>query len=533
MAIYCKRFIGFETGGTEELGPVAVLPTIVSSPSPASSKETYCARHNWKGSVLTREYTLGTSNEWITVTAYLYFTDNDPDSDADFLQFEDDSGDCWRLRCDAALGAGWVWLVDANNSEIAAFSGLQTSTWHRIQVKFQHSNSTDIQVYLDDTLKLDRTSFDASSGGTEGIVYTYNEIEAPDTFTFYCSHLSILEDDGAYIDSESTLCRDYCVKAYQITKTGIIPDWGSNLDPAESWASTGDTPGNDATDAQYSIAKGTTKSGGCYATGPSGDSDLTDGGTILGASWTWRVANGVGGLKYRVNFSGQYGHDGDASVYEDNYGLLPATQDKVNHHRVEDASGVCPTTSDLFRLGIKGYVPSSGSNSRLDTFEMWACVLYQEAEPSSSSSQSSSSSSEGGASSSSSSRSSSSSSASSSSSSASSSSSSASSSSSSGSSSSSSQSSSSSSRSSSSSSASSSSSSASSSSSSSASSSSSSQSSSSSSKSSSSSSSASSSSSSSASSSSSSQSSSSSRSSSSSGEGGVRKIMIDDLCIVI
>lgn len=378
-----KAWISFETGGHEESAAVSEAPSVGTTPSPASAKETYTATYTWKKGSKTLPQSVGSG--WVTSRGYMQFTNVAPDSFSRFMTGVDDSGQCWALEMSTA--SGYLRLLDANDALIAAFDcGLTTGVWYRIEVKCKHADSTDVRVFVDGVQVYSGSTKDMSSGGSTYWVELYNPIDPGGgySFTFYSSHVGWEEDDGAAIDTLNTWSHDYCAKGYQNTLQGNSGDWGSPLDPANNWSAAGNTPGNDATDARYSIAVGTTKSGGVNCNegarpGPYGDSDLTDGGQIVGASWAWRVRNGVAGFTARVNFSGQYGHTGDASIYEDNYGLLPGDQSVVNHQHFEDVSGVCPTTSDYIRVGVKGVRGATGIAGRLDIFDIWGLVLYQEA----------------------------------------------------------------------------------------------------------------------------------------------------------
>jgi hypothetical protein len=385
MAIVCKAFVGFETGGNEE-GTDGLQVPVVSATAPASSKETYSALYAWKSDTQTRPYTFDL--DWVTVTTYIKFTNVGPDSEAMVCNFQDDSGYCWQLKMAADPASGQLGLYDANDDLIDSFVGVTVDVWHRIQVKFEHSNTGGIRVWLDETLKIDEASEDLSSGGTTGFAELYNPVDFhfEAAFDFRASHLSILEDDGATISSESTAPRDYCVKTFQnTTHTGVAPDVGDNLDAANAWSDAGNTPGNDATDAQYSLPLNTTKSGYVYCdggarAGPSGDADLQDGGTIMGMTGTWRVANGVAAFNGRANFTGHVGKDDGPSVGDFGFGLIPTGVAKVNYHGVLDAAHAsCVTADDYAAIGVKGVKGGLGVAARLDTFDMWASVLYREA----------------------------------------------------------------------------------------------------------------------------------------------------------
>ena len=59
--------------------------------------------------------------------------------------------------------------------------------------------------------------------------------------------------------------------------------------------------------------------------------------------------------------------------------MIPTGTAKFNYHGVLDAAAAeCPTVSDFAAIGVKGVKGPIGIAARLDTFDMWACVLCQE-----------------------------------------------------------------------------------------------------------------------------------------------------------
>ena len=76
---------------------------------------------------------------------YVRFTTLAPDPIADFMRSSSESIRL-RLKTDGNLA-----IIDANNSEVAVTSSspFAANTWHRIELRWQQSNSGDADVWVD------------------------------------------------------------------------------------------------------------------------------------------------------------------------------------------------------------------------------------------------------------------------------------------------------------------------------------------------------------------------------------------------
>lgn len=388
MSIVTQTFIGYETGGTEEIKEsITLRPAIVTTPAPPASKETYTAKHDWKDITVTQPYTASTT-DWITVIADIRFGSVSPSADSPFLYAYDESANYyWNLTLRAAPSSGVIRLNDANAASQGDISGIAADTWYRIAVKFKRSDTSKVQVYFDDDLKWDIASMDTKPAGTSILAAVYNG-DSDAGGEVYAGHLIVLEDDGTNIDDEETLLRDYSVLGpYNDANEGATGGFGDALD-AGRWDDASDLPRDDTSHADYAVGGGVAiREGGVFSDdttsqrdGPSGDPDTTDGGTFMGAEWVWRARSATGGFGQKINFWGIIGNDGGDTLSV-SYGTLDAawgnSSNKV-HHR-DAASAYVPIASETFRIGMKVQPGLTSGTGWLG--EMAAFLLYQEAAP--------------------------------------------------------------------------------------------------------------------------------------------------------
>ena len=192
-----------KTGYCAESGSLITLQSAANMPSvnvytPPYPGGTYAFRHNWKGTGQCKTYAFS-GTPWITVSGLFWFNNVSPAGDCDFLQFEDGSGNCWHLAVLASPWSGAVGLYDKNLVlQIQTANGfLSANTWYAVQVKFKHSTSTSIDVWIWEAWKspkraLHATAFNCSNSGTTCYVYTYNGISY--LVNFRCPYIVVQED---------------------------------------------------------------------------------------------------------------------------------------------------------------------------------------------------------------------------------------------------------------------------------------------------------------------------------------------------
>jgi hypothetical protein len=372
-----------EVDGIEELDTTSLYPSAVSTPAPPHANESRCLKHDWKELSQAEEFTLPAASDWITVQASVYVDDVSPTADNIFLAFDDDSGNaCWTLLLVATPQTGRIELLDANDDSQGVYdTGMAANTWYDVRVKFKHSNSTDIEVWFGGTRIFNKTTFDASSGGTKGRCYGYCGSNGDDV---HVDHLVILGDDGATIDTYATKTDTYYYRAYRNSTQGSSPDVGNNLNSG-NWSDAGEQPGNDANYGVYELTAGNpTKSGVVYtddgaSTGPNGDAAVGANDEIVGALYVSRCRSAVNlPFNERVKFSLHHGSS-------DSYGTtawvpaaIPGVWNQNSNRRkiLDGAHADCPTTTEYGAIGVKG--ERNADDNDLWIGELWVVVCYRE-----------------------------------------------------------------------------------------------------------------------------------------------------------
>ncbi len=118
-------------------------------------------------------WTPGTN--WITVGAYLQFSEVEPGSDLDFLRISKDAAGQFHFGLGFGGGGSGGDVAFINQSDFASratanFSMPLADTWYLIEAKFKQDSSSDLRIWLDKSLKFSTTSKDFDNGGTQSRV---------------------------------------------------------------------------------------------------------------------------------------------------------------------------------------------------------------------------------------------------------------------------------------------------------------------------------------------------------------------------
>ena len=279
----------FASGGGE--GCLLFQGTAVTTPAPASSKETYCARQFWKQTV--ESNTFSDADNWQSFGFYWQTDQATPSADNQVFSVRDSvtGNSLFRFnhRTTGELDVGFELIA-------AVVAG----QWYRIEGKFERSTPGDIRVWVDDVLKVDSSGSFGTDSDDLKLVWTQN-INGD---AHYLSSYYVISDDGANIHTNDVRFGDYDgIGPYQYTDaTSAIPDFGTTLNVGQ-WDYISELPRNDANLAAYSLTTaggskegGVTCDGGSRA-GPLNDSDAD--GTPLMAKWSWTAKrSGVATIKF-------------------------------------------------------------------------------------------------------------------------------------------------------------------------------------------------------------------------------------------
>lgn len=244
-----------------------------------------------------------TPSNSIIVGVYVQF-DRIPTNteDIDFIQVCNSAGTAQITVALEPLGGGTVLRVRdvAGNLVDTHSTPFSQDTWHLVEVRFQHSNTSTLDVHIDGTSVMTAASEDFFTAtddlrlqvrGQEG-----NPLGSPTT-TYFNSYY--VKNDASDNDD---FVGEFKIERFQMNLTGTTPDNGDTLDGGD-WAGTSDEI--DAEDAEYT--------GNPTHEGYVIMDDFPDGGpkgkvgaerTIHGAKFTWWA-----GTFSVSNFTLIYGND--------------------------------------------------------------------------------------------------------------------------------------------------------------------------------------------------------------------------------
>ena len=397
MAITGLHLAGFGSQGLECFD-LAVNISNGAAISPWSPKETRV----WQGagglnldprSGQTESLTAITT-EWVTIGCYFYHTNISDNGlqDVDIIRAKAGGTDIAVRVTDNVTGGtnDTLTLVDANGAEIEDLGGvLVADFWHRIILKYKRSNTSDVRVWLNGELIIDRNNFDADSGaGVQRVAFhmqpNLDPSPGPPLYDTVGGGNYVLMDDGANIDTNVTVFGRYVVrKPYQSTDSGNASDVGDSLGGGTTWSSSSELPVNDAAFSRYALSvinpadSGLVTCDGGARPGPDGDPDATTfDERVMMAVWNWRAKRNAG--KHSVAFSGLYGVvnsatptvDGTAAQAFGNLGATAKWYRKVIG--LQHAKLPIPSSDHAFQYGMS--VTRGTGTPFADLLE---CTIYQ------------------------------------------------------------------------------------------------------------------------------------------------------------
>lgn len=383
------EFVGFETGGIEEVGAIEQY-SIDTSPAPGNSREQYvCSLGVLIGgggaSYVRSERWSMSSQSCVTVGAHIYFTGIDADADMDFLEIGINLAEDIFLNVNTADGD--LRVKDENGTVVATYSdAFVDSTWYLIELKYRkHATAGDAEVRIDEVRVITMAGNKDFLGGSGGAIDELL-IRGPTTSPSNSAHVGvdvdnyyIYYDDGTFITTNATFLGDFTVIGpYNDTnQTGQTADFGDPWNSG-SWDNTHDVPKNDSTVGEFT-ALGAFVEGGCTSNdgdndGPSADSRVL--GTIKGASWIARARKQTSSSQ---TWKLKYGaHTVAATDNTAKTGILALTTSYQAYKVMVDSSDAnCPTKSEWFQFGAEQLETGFGK-ADFQLSEFWCFILHQE-----------------------------------------------------------------------------------------------------------------------------------------------------------
>ncbi len=365
----------FETGYCAQTQDKLTLITAPNYPSVSSTYPppipggTHCFNHGWKATAICPRFTWGSSG-WTTVHMLVRFTVNlSPATPCKFLNCEDVTGACIALQIAASPWTGRVEVTDKNGTVVGGTAGgtVELNKWYAIDLKFQHTSSTIVHMWLREAWTppkryLALSGVNATSGGTNGTFYSFNGVSMG--IGFHCPHIIVLTDTGTAIYDDHTCGIFRYPRVYGNTTQGAAGDDGSghNLDNSTTWAMAAEIPGTDAVRAEFHLDPfGTnTKYNHVHAndgtrTGPSGDTLIGPHDSITGALYAGRVRSYQGVPSGRkVDYQMIYGSNTSRSTSAYWNDLPAAWNQNSNKHKMLDGSHAdCPTLAEYASQGMR------------------------------------------------------------------------------------------------------------------------------------------------------------------------------------
>lgn len=389
-----RSWLSLETGGDEETygGSGGVVQNRAAGPGSPRPEEEYTILLRWKEGIVTQPYAPGTS-DWITVHAYVRFTNDNPGPTSAFLRARNlVPNECWYLRWHTTT-AGRVTFVDSNGASQGSTGGWKTYTWYHIVVKFKWVGSSDVLVVRHelrangDVVRSDvmwsLTGVDCLPAGAVNLVVRVRNDKDPlseplGAADIHCSSTYVETDSGASITAVNTWNSDLTALCYGNTTQDHTPDFGAdNLALTYTWGNAGNLPLNAAFYAWYIVPIGVTKEGGCYTNdgariGPNNDTRLPAAGVFHGAGFVWRAD----ASSNATLFNGRYGKSfGTPATTSPATTITPGTPQNIVQH-IDAASAYMPSPVQYFAQGMKAQ-SFRGNAGGIQLLEQWSILVVR------------------------------------------------------------------------------------------------------------------------------------------------------------
>ncbi len=394
MAIKLPDFDGANSGSLHTLVPGQVDVTVVTSPAPLSSKETYVYKiaNVASPSKLVAD-TFAPGTDWITI-GFLARWDSLGTTTAipEFFRANEASPHVY-LKWDKSNGD--VKVYDANNSLVATVAGAITvDTWPLMEMKFKLSNTSAFQLRIGESLVVNLSSMDCQSGSATNVAPMWTNGSNPaDIVNVFIGSYYVFTDDGATIDTNNTFLGDYTVLgSFESDTQGSTGDFAGEdtLGSASTLAMCQDTPADDGDSAKLVIVGETQQKIGIVTDhttnsvgGPRDNPDFDY--LIKGGKWTWRHTGPNAQFGQDMKFFGRYGRQSNVNknlpaVVETPAFGVALTTTKANLSVVEifdSINGNVPNEVEWCQQGFR-IVNNFTAQKTGECVDMWNQFLHQE-----------------------------------------------------------------------------------------------------------------------------------------------------------
>jgi len=358
MAVQTINFGGFESSHDYEVDVISGSVSIVTTPSPPQSNETYSMKLVGASPVTKAELLATfdfTTNNHVTMGMYIQIENDAPSADVLFLEIEG-AGQINLELYYTTTGA--IKVVDA----AGAVAGTSTTklikdTWYLLEFEWLAANMGNIEIFLDSVSILN------VGGDFEDIAQTNSKIRFVGSTATQEAYIA-----SFYMLSGTTMPTRYGpyeILIYAFDNTIATPNIsGSDLQSTTLWSDSANKTGNESTASTYTTTgnKGiveTNYSGNAYTAGPKGDERV---GTIKAASWLFRP-NLVGFFTSGKLYYGA----GDGTD-----GTIGTSVTGLTSNIIYNNGAQMPTTDEYFQYGFE-FITGASFNLR----EVWCNLLHQ------------------------------------------------------------------------------------------------------------------------------------------------------------
>lgn len=355
MALILNNFIGFETGGLEELVSVSGSPTVSSLVVRTGRYSCAIEGAGERVEINAFEESSDAGDDYILGFAF-NSADASPDNFQNIFRAKDTLGTTiWVLK----ISTTGLRLSDNLGTNFDGSTPLSDDTWHYIEIRWQDLASGEFDLFLDGSSEISVTGADLTTGTA---LDRYWLEDSAGTINYY---------DDFYCYSGATGTSDFLgpgvevLGAFQNTVEDAT-DQGSTLDQG-TWTLVGHTPlvdegfGDSAAYTSNSAETG-------FTICDEGDRDGPDGlitGTSKGAKWTHRLARGSGSGTIHKSRAGK-----NTTVEDTTVTLSTAFASKVT---IKESTTHMPNVNtDSF---AQGFLKETGGRN-IFCAEMWAFLLH-------------------------------------------------------------------------------------------------------------------------------------------------------------
>lgn len=376
MALTLNNFIGFGTGGLQEVtsfvGSPVVQSTVVRTGSYALSIPVGV---NYSASL--DAFVVGDASNSYIFSSAVYLSSAPSSNNSPVLGALTDGGIdiCWYFRINTNRTGH---LYDSTGSTHGTTPALSLDEWHRIEVLFDFGDSVAVELWIDGVKEIDVTGVDTDPNTGDSLASLYLATASNGGGTRYFDDIYMMS--GASSASDLLGQRVEVLGPFQ-NRNENDTDQGTTLDQG-TWTDTADTPVvEEGTPAGYT--GGGDQSG--YVRTDEPDSALALGirggpfglitGTSKGAKWIYRLKRGSGSGTVHNKVFGQ-----GSSLSDTTSSIIAVTLGTgyANFFQVDVGSYMPVASDDYFCQGFR----KQAGGREIYCAEIWSFLLHLAPDPS-------------------------------------------------------------------------------------------------------------------------------------------------------